>query len=222
MSGEEALKKDAAAAYDLILADLKVSGTGDLDLLRSIKAQRPGAAVIVIAGSRTIKTAIDAMKLGASDYLPKSVKAADLRAAGARALLSVEEKAADPRAAGLCRVPPGYQCLLGHTWLRVDGPGQGTVGIVQDFLKTVGDVARIDLPNVGDEVSQATLCGKIVDSGGVLHLIWSPASSVVTEVNAALASDPSLIRHDPYGLGFLFRIQAPNFDQDLKGLLRAR
>lgn len=222
LSGEEALKKDAAAAYDVIIADLQVSGAGDLDLLRSIKAQRPGAAVIVIAGSRTIKTAVEAMKLGASDYLPKSVKAADLRTAAARALLPAEENAADKETAAPCRVPPGYQCLLGHTWLEVDGAGQGTVGIVQDFLKAVGDIARIDLPKVGDEVSQGALCGKIVDSGGVLHLIWSPASGTVTEVNAALASDPSLIRHDPYGRGFLFRIQATSLDKDLKGLLRAR
>ena len=112
--------------------------------------------------------------------------------------------------------------MLGHTWLKLDGETRGAVGIVHDFLKVVGIITQLDLPKLGESVSQGNLCAKIVDAAQMSHRIWSPASGNVIEVNAALGADTSLLRRDPYGQGYLFRIEMTNLEEDLKGLLQAK
>jgi glycine cleavage system H protein len=120
------------------------------------------------------------------------------------------------------RIPSGYYYMLGHTWLKLDGENRGTVGIVHDFLKVVGIITVLDLPKVGEAVAQGNLCAKITDAGQTGHRIWSPASGSVVEVNEALIADTSLLRRDPYGQGFLFRIDMTSVEEDLQGLLQAK
>jgi CheY-like chemotaxis protein len=222
LSGEEALKKDREKAYDLIITDLMMPGISGLDLLRAIKTQRPEAAVIMITGYPTIKTAVESVKLGAFDYLPKPFTPADLRGVVARAFKMAEGEVEEEVEGAPHRIPSGYYYMLGHTWLKLDGESRGTVGIVHDFLKVVGIITQLDLPKVDETVSQGNLCAKITDAGPTGHRIWSPASGRVVEVNDALVADTSLLRRDPYGQGFLFRIEMTAIEEDLKGLLQAK
>jgi CheY-like chemotaxis protein len=222
LSGEEALKKDREAAYDLIITDLMMPGISGLDLLRAVRDQRPAASVIMVTGYPTIKTAVESVKLGAFDYIPKPFTPNDLRGVVTRAFKMAEGEAPGESEGALQRVPSGYYYMLGHTWLKVEGDDKGTVGVVHDFLKIVGIITLLELPKVGDTVTQGNLCGRIIDAAQITHRIWSPASGQVIEVNAALVADTSLLRRDPYGQGFLFRIQTTNLEEDLKGLLLAK
>jgi DNA-binding NtrC family response regulator len=70
-SGEQALKVMQSDHFDIILTDLKMPGLSGLDLISSIKKLSPNTIVIVITGYSTVKTAVEAMKLGADDFLPK-------------------------------------------------------------------------------------------------------------------------------------------------------
>jgi CheY-like chemotaxis protein len=222
LSGEEALKKDREGAYDLIITDLMMPGISGLDLLRAVKNDRPEAAVIMITGYPTIKTAVESVKLGAFDYLPKPFTPAELRGVVGRAFKMAGGEAPGEPEGAPHRIPSGYYYMLGHTWLKLDGKSQGLVGIVHDFLKAVGIITQLDLPKVGETVSQGNLCAKVTDAGQVNHRIWSPASGRVIEVNAAVTADTSLLRRDPYGHGYLFRIEMTNLEDDLKGLLQAK
>ncbi|MFO7956771.1 MAG: sigma-54 dependent transcriptional regulator [Candidatus Brocadiia bacterium] len=69
--GDEALQRLAARAYELVLLDLKMPGTDGMDVLKHIKDRHNGTAVVVITGYPSIDTAVEAMKLGATDFLPK-------------------------------------------------------------------------------------------------------------------------------------------------------
>lgn len=71
ISGEEALNKIKQTRYDLVLTDLMMKGISGLDLLKEIKNISPETVVIVITGHAAIETAIEAIKLGAHDYVPK-------------------------------------------------------------------------------------------------------------------------------------------------------
>jgi DNA-binding NtrC family response regulator len=84
--GEEALALLASAARDLVITDLKMPGMTGLDLLRRIKADYPEVIVIVVTAFGTIESAVEAMKLGAYDYLTKPVHADALRLIVGRAL----------------------------------------------------------------------------------------------------------------------------------------
>ena len=70
-SGEEALKILEGKSFDIILTDIKMPGLPGLDLLSTISNKYPDTAVIVITGYATVKTAVEAMKLGAVDFIPK-------------------------------------------------------------------------------------------------------------------------------------------------------
>ena len=102
-----------------------------------------------------------------------------------------------------------------HEWLRKQELS-ATVGISDHAQQELTDVVYVELPTVGTSVTAGQqVC--VVESVKAASDIYSPAAGVVTEVNEALSSDPSLINTDPHGAGWIFRIAlAP--DADLSAL----
>ena len=80
-SGEAALRLLQESSFDVILTDLVMPAMDGSELVRRIKQQNPDQAVIVVTGVVDVKTAIDAMKLGADDYLIKPFDGATLTTA---------------------------------------------------------------------------------------------------------------------------------------------
>jgi len=85
-SGEEALPKFEAATYDLVLLDLLMPGLGGLEVLPTIKRLRPSTAIIIITAYASVESAIEAMKIGAYDYIQKPFKHEELLLTIERAL----------------------------------------------------------------------------------------------------------------------------------------
>ncbi|MBM3294784.1 MAG: response regulator [Candidatus Aminicenantes bacterium] len=94
LSGEEALRKEAERHYDVMIVDLMMPGLSGMDLLKSLKAQNPDSKIIMVTGYPTMKNTIQAMQLGAFDFLPKPFLPSDLRGVVARALAEEKEPAA--------------------------------------------------------------------------------------------------------------------------------
>ncbi|MBM3310870.1 MAG: response regulator [Candidatus Aminicenantes bacterium] len=86
LSGEEALRKEAEKHYDVLIVDLMMPGLSGMDLLKSLKAQDPDSKIIMVTGYPTMKNTVQAMQLGAFDFLPKPFLPSDLRGIVARAL----------------------------------------------------------------------------------------------------------------------------------------
>jgi DNA-binding NtrC family response regulator len=86
LSGEEALRKEAEKHYDVLIVDLMMPGLSGMDLLKSLKAQDPNSKIIMVTGYPTMKNTVQAMQLGAFDFLPKPFLPSDLRGIVARAL----------------------------------------------------------------------------------------------------------------------------------------
>jgi DNA-binding NtrC family response regulator len=76
--GEDAVAKIDEQTYDLIVLDLAMPGIGGLEAMKRIKMKQPDAEIIILSGQGSIKTSIEAMKLGAEDFLQKPVDMADL------------------------------------------------------------------------------------------------------------------------------------------------
>ena len=77
-TGQEGFKKMEEETYDLVIADLKMPGISGMEVLKKIKKNDPDTSVIMITGYPTPETAVEAMKLGAFDYLPKPFTPAEL------------------------------------------------------------------------------------------------------------------------------------------------
>ena len=77
-SGEEALDRLRNAPYDLIITDLRMPGMDGVELVRRLKTDHPDLAVVVMTAYGTIESAVEAMRLGAADYLVKPFEAAEV------------------------------------------------------------------------------------------------------------------------------------------------
>ena len=73
-NGVEAIEKIEKEIFDLVLTDLKMPEMDGLELLRNIKGTRPEVMVILMTAYGSIETAVEAMKMGANDYITKPVK----------------------------------------------------------------------------------------------------------------------------------------------------
>jgi CheY-like chemotaxis protein/glycine cleavage system H lipoate-binding protein len=221
LSGEEALKKDEEKEYDLIITDLMMPGISGMDLLKSLKETREEVIVIMVTGYPTIKTAVQSIKIGAFDYIPKPFTPDQLRSLVSRAF---KKKESDEKAeeAPPLKMPAGLYYMIGHTWLRKEENGLVSIGVVSDFFKTVGIITQLELPKVHASVTQGEVCAKITDAEKFNHRIWSPASGRVVMVNEKLREDLSLLRKDSYREGWLFSIEPTNLEEDLKGLILSK
>ena len=70
-SGDAALEIMSRESFDLVILDLKMPRVDGMELLRHIQQGSPGTATVVITGYPSVESAVEAMKLGASDFLPK-------------------------------------------------------------------------------------------------------------------------------------------------------
>lgn len=78
-SGEEALEKLEARPAGIVLLDLKLPGMGGMEVLRRIRDTRPGTRVIIVTAHGTIDNAVEAMKLGAVDFIQKPFSPSEIR-----------------------------------------------------------------------------------------------------------------------------------------------
>jgi len=86
LDGYEALRLMDERPFDVIITDLKMSSMGGMEVLRRVKAINPDTMMIVITGYATVSSAVEVMKLGACDYLPKPFTPDELRGVVGHAL----------------------------------------------------------------------------------------------------------------------------------------
>jgi glycine cleavage system H protein len=90
-----------------------------------------------------------------------------------------------------------------HEW--VDGASPATVGITPYAAEALGDVVFVELPEVGAAIEHGTVVGEIESTKSVSEL-YSPVSGTVVEVNESAVDDPAVVNSDPFGAGWLFKV----------------
>lgn len=78
LSGHDALKLLSEKSFDIIITDMNMSGMSGLTLIHEVRKRNTPIAIVVVTGSRSVKTAVEAMKYGADDYLAKPVDVNEL------------------------------------------------------------------------------------------------------------------------------------------------
>ena len=93
-----------------------------------------------------------------------------------------------------------------HEWLRKEDDGSVTVGITDHAQTALGDLVYVELPEID---AQVDVNGEmaVVESVKAASDVYSPVAGVVVEVNEALADVPETINSDPYGDGWIVRLQ---------------
>ena len=103
-------------------------------------------------------------------------------------------------------VPADLRYAKTHEWIRVEGDTV-TVGITDHAQAELTDIVYAEPPKVGAEV-KAGATAAVVESVKAASDIYSPLSGTVTEVNEELSGNPALLNTDPFGKGWIYRMQS--------------
>jgi len=98
-----------------------------------------------------------------------------------------------------------------HEWLRKEEDGSVTVGITDHAQAALGDLVFVELPEVGQDLQIGDEMA-VVESVKAASDVYAPVAGSVLAVNDALADDPEKINSDPYGDGWIVRVQPADGD----------
>lgn len=93
-----------------------------------------------------------------------------------------------------------------HEWLRREDDGSVTVGITDHAQAALGDLVYVELPEVDQEL-EAEGEMAVVESVKAASDVYAPIAGKIIEVNEELTDDPEKINSDPYGDGWIVRIE---------------
>ena len=102
-------------------------------------------------------------------------------------------------------IPSELKYTREHEWVKKEG-NIVTVGITDYAQGELGDVVFVELPQVGDDVTKDDTFGSIEAVKAVADL-FSPVSGKITEINDNLSDQPDVVNTDPYGQGWMVKIE---------------
>lgn len=100
--------------------------------------------------------------------------------------------------------PENLQYTKEHEWVLAD-VNNYMMGITDYAQSALGDIVYVQLPKIGESVTAGTVCGEVESTKSVSE-IFAPVTGVVSAINESLSSAPELINSDPYGAGWLIKI----------------
>ncbi len=204
--GLDAAEKLKFERYDAVISDLRMPLLDGMDLLRLAKQRDGGIVFVMITAYGTPETAIDAMKLGATDFIAKPFAPADIVGAVEKGLKR-RRHAPTPRGEHTTLAPEIRRFRREHAWAAARPDGTIVIGADEAFFRDAGEVVFCDLPLCGDKVVRGQRCARTIDAAGLVHKPFkSPLDGTVVEVNEKMEHEPRDARKDPHGKGWLFRI----------------
>lgn len=105
-----------------------------------------------------------------------------------------------------------------HEWVKIEG-NTATVGITDFAQGELGDIVFVDVDSVDDELNAGDVFGS-VEAVKTVSDLYLPVSGKVTEFNEALEDQPELLNSDPYGVGWIIKLEIAD-GADLSALLSA-
>jgi glycine cleavage system H protein len=112
--------------------------------------------------------------------------------------------------------PEGLKYSKEHEWVLVEG-NTATIGITEFAQEELGDIVFVELPEVGEKIVKDDPFGA-VESVKAVSDVYAPVSGTVLEANDLLPDNPETINDDPYGDGWMIRVELSDKD-DLKDLM---
>ncbi|MGB5605301.1 MAG: glycine cleavage system protein GcvH [Gammaproteobacteria bacterium] len=117
----------------------------------------------------------------------------------------------------MSNIPVDVKYTKTHEWVRTNDDGSVTVGISDSAQDQLGDMVFIEVPEVGQTLKAEDACA-VVESVKAASDVYAPVAGKILEVNEHLSDSPETVNEDPYGEGWLFRLQ-PADASDLNALL---
>ncbi|MDZ4716602.1 MAG: glycine cleavage system protein GcvH [Cytophagales bacterium] len=105
-------------------------------------------------------------------------------------------------------IPEGLKYTKDHEWIKIEGQ-TATIGITDFAQGELGDIVYIDITTVGQDVTENDVFGTVEAVKTVSDLLM-PMTGKVTEINKALDTNPEKVNSDPYGAGWMIKMEIKN------------
>ncbi len=146
-AGREGIELMSESTYDAVLTDLVMHDVDGLQVLREAGRLQPEAVVLLITGHGSVETAVDAMRLGAADYLTKPVRISELRTRLARALETGRLRRTNRELRKQLDKRYGFEGIIGHS-----GPMQRVFDVLQQVSSSHATVLVLGESGTGKEL----------------------------------------------------------------------
>ncbi len=224
-SVDQALKYfESGEEPDMILTDLMMPEKDGLDFMRILNEMNYGGIVIMLTGYATINSALQAMELGAFDYLAKPFTRDEIKRIlnRARDMIAVKKSKAEENSESkkyLEKSIIAEQSAAGkNTWFMTIDDGLLLIGVERPFLIEIGSIESVYLPRIGDEIRQGSNFFQIFSSDFRTFSVTSPFTGIIKEVNKAVIKEPNKTLEDPYNTGWLIKMAPSKFEEELRSL----
>ncbi len=104
--------------------------------------------------------------------------------------------------------PDNLRYTKDHEWVRLEGD-TAVIGITDFAQRELGDIVYVEVETIGKELLANTVFGT-VEAVKTVSDLFLPVDGTVTELNAALSNAPELVNSDPYGEGWMVKMQLKN------------
>lgn len=115
-------------------------------------------------------------------------------------------------------IPEELKYTKDHEWVRIEG-NIGTIGITDFAQHELGDIVYIDIESIGDHVEKEKVFGT-VEAVKTVSELFMPVSGKILEMNSTLDAAPESVNHDPYGKGWMIKVELSNLSE-VDGLMSA-
>jgi len=119
----------------------------------------------------------------------------------------------------MMKLPEGLLYTESHEWVKDEG-SRVTVGITDYAQSQLKDIVYVEMPETGSTFKKGDTLG-VVESVKTVADLYSPVTGKIVETNAALKDHPQFVNEDPYGKGWMVKIEIED-REELKGLLSAK
>lgn len=108
-------------------------------------------------------------------------------------------------------IPAELKYTKDHEWVRIEG-NVATIGITDFAQRELGDIVFVDISTVGKEIAMGEVFGT-VEAVKTVSDLFIPLTGTVTEVNSSLDTAPEKVNNDPYGEGWMVKMNVKDLSE---------
>jgi CheY-like chemotaxis protein len=214
-SAKDGLEQLNQSHFDLIIVDLMMPEMNGIQFLEEVRNRNSRLPVLMVTGYPTITTAVQALRLGAMDYIAKPFTRKEL-------LGPVQDEGPVPLPS-----PADYQitkeqlvvgsiCTLPrHSWARFEQDGTFLIGVEKSFLRIFEKITSVIVPEEMDLIEQGYVGVYLQNDAGQEHGVAMPLSGQVVAINEDILNNPSLLTAESW----LIRIIPSHLEEELGRLV---
>lgn len=224
---KSAIDKISANYYKIIVCDIMMPDGDGFQIIDELHKKKIDSSIIMTTGYSTVENAVKSLYNGAIDFIPKPFTVDELLNSVYRAnkYQDIKKKQGELSKQGAGNTllyvtcPAKYNRLGYSSWMAQERDGSVLIGVCDLFMKTIDSVKEIEFQNSDDDIVQGINCVTIISEEERAHIVLSPVSGRIVEVNENLKNNPGLLEKDPYFEGWIYRVIPVNPEYEQKNLI---